>query len=260
MSAILSARDMRKAYRGVTALDGVSIAVEKGSITGLIGPNGSGKSTLFDCITGFQGRDGGAVQLDGRDISRLAPQRIARLGLKRTFQQLRFFPELTVRENLLLAAQSGPGFSYLAEIICTPAVKAHEVEMRARAAAILEEIRLVPQAEALAAGLSYGQKKLMELGMALMTSPHLLMLDEPMAGVNPTLVDGLKHELLRVRERGISLLIVEHNLKLVFEICDWIYVLDQGRLLAEGRPDAIAKDERVLQAYLGTRRTEAAVD
>lgn len=260
MTALLSARDMRKAYSGVTALDGASLEVAEGSITGLIGPNGSGKSTLFDCITGFQARDAGRVEFAGRDIGRLAPQRIARLGLRRTFQQLRVFPELTVRENLLTAAQSAPGFSYVAEILRTPAVRAHEAAARERAAAIIAEIKLERVADDYAAGLSYGQKKLMELGMALMTEPRLLMLDEPMAGVNPTLVDGLKHELLRVRERGIALLIVEHNLKLVFEICDWIYVLDQGRLLAAGKPDAIARDERVLQAYLGTRRAEAAVD
>ncbi len=260
MTALLSVRDMRKAYRGVTALDGVSIEVAPGSITGLIGPNGSGKSTLFDCITGFQARDAGTVEFEGRDIGRLAPQRIARLGVRRTFQQLRVFPELTVRENLLVAAQSAPGFSYLSEILRAPAVRAHEAAARERAAQIIGEIKLQKVADDYAASLSYGQKKLTELGMALMTEPRLLMLDEPMAGVNPTLVDGLKNELLRVRERGIALLIVEHNLKLVFEICDWIHVLDQGRLLAAGKPQDIAKDERVLQAYLGTRLAEARVD
>jgi ABC-type branched-subunit amino acid transport system ATPase component len=260
MSAVLEARDVRKAYRGVTALDGVSIRVAPGAITGLIGPNGSGKSTLFDCITGFQAKDGGSVLLQGGDISGLSPQKIARLGLRRTFQQLRFFPELTVRENLLAAAQSSGGFSYLAEIVRSSPVRAHEAGMRERAALILEEIKLAALADQLASGLSYGQKKLMELGMALMTTPSLLMLDEPMAGVNPTLVEGLKQELLKVRERGIALLIVEHNLKLVFEICDWIYVLDQGRLLAEGKPADIAVDERVLQAYLGARKTGAQID
>lgn len=260
MSVLLEARDMHKAYRGVTALDGVSIKVEAGSITGLIGPNGSGKSTLFDCITGFQSGDAGSVHFAGRSISGIAPQKIARIGLRRTFQQLRFFPELTVRENLLTAAQATPGFSYWAEILRFGAVRAHEAAMRDRAVRILDEIKLTPLAGQLAGGLSYGQKKLMELGMALMTDPRLLMLDEPMAGVNPTLVGGLKQELLKVRERGIALLIVEHNLKLVFEICDWIYVLDQGRLLAAGTPQEIASDERVMQAYLGTRRNGAAVD
>jgi ABC-type branched-subunit amino acid transport system ATPase component len=259
-SALLEVSGVSKAYRGVTALDAVSMRVERGSITGLIGPNGSGKSTLFDCITGFQAKDRGRVQLDGEDISALAPQAIARKGVRRTFQQLRFFPELTVFENLLVAAQSEPGFSFFSEIVGRSRVRAHEDAMRERAASLLEEIRLVPQAKALGASLSYGQKKLMELGMALMAQPRLLMVDEPMAGVNPTLIEGLKQELLKVRERGVALLIVEHNLKLVFEICDWIYVLDGGRLLAQGTPQEVAHDERVVQAYLGNRARESAID
>jgi branched-chain amino acid transport system ATP-binding protein len=253
-TAILLARDIRKAYQGVTALDGVSIEVPPDSITGLIGPNGSGKSTLFDCICGFQKRDAGRVALDGRDLGGLAPQAIARQGLRRTFQQLRVFPELSLRDNLLTAAQATPGFSYLSELLRSPSVRAHEQGMRERAAAVLEEIQLTRLAGAPAGGLSYGQKKLLELGMALMSEPKILLLDEPMAGVNPTLVEGLKEELLRVRKRGIALLIVEHNLKLVFEICDNIYALDQGRILAEGPPAAIAADERVIAAYMGAAR------
>lgn len=249
--ALLSARDIRKSYYGVTALDGVSITVPAGAIIGLIGPNGSGKSTLFDCICGFQKRDAGRVSLADRDLTGLAPQAIARLGLRRTFQQLRVFPELSLSDNLLTAAQSRPGFSYLSEILRTPRVRAHERSMRERADLILEEIQLTRLAAAPAGSLSYGQKKLLELGMALMSEPQVLLLDEPMAGVNPTLVESLKQELLRVRQRGISLLIVEHNLKLVFEICDHIYVLDQGRILAEGPPATVAADARVVAAYMG---------
>lgn len=251
MSAALSVRKVSKAYRGVAALDAVSLDVAPGSITGLIGPNGSGKSTLFDCITGFQPPDAGEVRLAGRDIGGLAPQRIARLGLRRTFQQLRVFPELTVRENLLTAAQSAPGHSLAAELLRTSAVRAHERAMRSRAQALLEEIALAPLAERPAGGLSYGQKKLVELGMALMNEPSVLLLDEPMAGVNPTLIEGLKAELLRVNRRGIALLLVEHNLKLVFEICTHVVVLDQGRVLAAGAPAEIAADPRVIDAYLG---------
>ena len=250
---VLSAHGIRKAYRGVVALDGVSISLPAGSITGLIGPNGSGKSTLFDCICGFQAKDAGEVALDGQNLQGLPPQRIARLGLRRTFQQLRVFPELTLRQNLLTAAQAAPGFSYLSELLRTPAVRAHERRMVERADAMLEEIQLTRLAGALAGGLSYGQKKLLELGMALMNEPKLLLLDEPMAGVNPTLVEGLKEELLRVNRRGIALLIVEHNLKLVFEISQSIYVLEQGRVLVHGSPDEVARDERVIEAYLGRR-------
>ena len=250
---VLSARSIGKAYRGVVALSGVSIDVAAGSITGLIGPNGSGKSTLFDCICGFQTRDAGHVALDGRDIGGMSAHQIARHGLRRTFQQLRVFPELSLLDNLLAAAQAAPAFSYASELLRLPKVRAHEKLMRERAVTILEEIQLTRLAAAMAGGLSYGQKKLLELGMALMSEPRILLLDEPMAGVNPALIEGLKEELLRVRQRGIALLIVEHNLKLVFEICDRIYVLDQGQMLAEGPPDVIAADARVIEAYTGTR-------
>ena len=253
MSTVLKASEIRKAYRGVIALDGVSIELPAGSITGLIGPNGSGKSTLFDCLCGFQTRDAGSVVFDGRDLAGLPPQRIARMGLRRTFQQLRVFPELTLRQNLLTAAQAAPGFSYLSELLRTPAVRAHERQMTERAEAMLDEIQLSRLATALAGGLSYGQKKLLELGMALMSDPKLLLLDEPMAGVNPTLVEGLKEALLRVNRRGVALLVVEHNLKLVFEISQRIYVLEQGRLLVHGTPQEVARDDRVIEAYLGRR-------
>lgn len=258
MTAILSASDIRKSYRGVTALDGVTIEVPAAGIVGLIGPNGSGKSTLFDCICGFQRRDGGQVLLEGRDLAGLSPQRIARGGLRRTFQQLRVFPELSLRDNLLTAAQSGPGFPFWSELLRLPGIRAHERQMRDRAQAVLADIGLTRLADAPAGGLSYGQKKLLELGMALMSEPKVLLLDEPMAGVNPALVESLKQELLGLRRRGIALLIVEHNLKLVFEICDHVYVLDQGAVLAAGTPAAIAADPRVSAAYLG-RRNPAAV-
>jgi ABC-type branched-subunit amino acid transport system ATPase component len=160
---------------------------------------------------------------------------------------------LSLRQNLLVAAQTGPNFSYLAEVFRSSAVRRHEAALMERTAILLDEIRLTRLAESAAGGLSYGQKKLLELAMALMSEPKLLLLDEPMAGVNPALIEDLKQELLGVNRRGVALLIVEHNLKLVFEITQHIYVLDQGRLLAEGAPDAIAQDERVIDAYLGRR-------
>jgi len=260
---LLRVDGVRKAYQGVTALDGVTLEVRAGTITGLIGPNGSGKSTLFDCISGFQRHDAGHVSLAAgagaaRVLDGLGAPAIARLGVRRTFQQLRVFPELTVRENLLTAAQSGPGFSIAAEVLRLPAVRRHERAMNERADALLDELAMTPKAHALAAELSYGQKKLVELGMALMGRPSLLLLDEPVAGVNPTLVEGLKARLLGFREQGTTLFVVEHNLQLVFEICDWIYVLDQGRLLAQGAPRDVADDPRVVAAYLGGRGARAA--
>ena len=252
MSALLRVANLTKRYGGVAALDDLSLQVRGGTITGLIGPNGSGKSTLFDCVSGFQRHERGAVWLrDELDLSGLAPVKIVRAGVRRTFQQLKVFPRLSVLDNLLTSAQSAAGYSAFEEALQLARTRRHERAMRERAVRLLEEIRLAPQADALAAALSYGQKKLLELGMALMTSPKLLLLDEPVAGVNPALVEALRSELLRMRERGVTLFVVEHNLKLVFDICDWIFVLDRGRLLTAGTPAEVAQDERVIEAYLG---------
>ena len=251
MSALLSVEGIVKRYRGVTALDGVSLEVKPGTITGLIGPNGSGKSTLFDCISGFQRADGGRVALQSAELTALRPVEVVRAGVRRTFQQLKVFPRLSVMDNLLAAAQSSSGYGAFAEALRLPKTRRHEAQMRERAVQLLEESNLAAHAAAPADGLSYGQKKLLELGMALMTDPKLLLLDEPVAGVNPTLIESLRAELLRMPKRGVTLFIVEHNLKLVFDTCDWIFVLDRGRLLSAGTPDAVSKDERVMQAYLG---------
>ncbi|HTO51037.1 MAG TPA: ABC transporter ATP-binding protein [Burkholderiales bacterium] len=263
MSAILRVEGIVKKYQGVTALDGVTFDVAGGSITGLIGPNGSGKTTLFDCISGFQRCDAGRAWLGpggpaAVELTSLPPVRVARAGVRRTFQQLKVFPNLSVRDNLLTAAQSGPGFSAFAEILRVARVRDHERGLQDRAARLLDEFALAPLADGPAAALSYGQKKLLELAMALMTDPQVLLLDEPVAGVNPTLIEALKRHLLRVRDRGVTLLIVEHNLKLVFDLCERIFVLDGGRLLTSGAPAEVAHDPRVLAAYLGAGAKSAA--
>jgi len=255
VTAVLRLEGLAKAYRGVVALDGVSLSVRRGSITGLIGPNGSGKSTLFDCVSGFQRQDAGRVWLSSggseRDISGLPPVKVVQAGVRRTFQQLRVFRDVTVVDNLLTAGQAGGEFSTLAEVMRSPAVREHENHLRQRAQAILRDIHLGPQMHARAGTLSYGQQKMLELGMALITEPALLLLDEPVAGVNPALVEELKTVLLGLRERGITLFIVEHNLKLIFEICDAVFVLDRGEIISSGDAAAVSRDERVLKAYLG---------
>jgi len=256
MSVVLCVEGVTKSYRGVVALDDVSLEIGRGKIVGLIGPNGSGKSTLFDCISGFQQPDRGTITLEAGDgrarpLGGGKPDRTARLGLRRTFQNPNVFPRLSVRANLLTAAQSGPGFPMLMQALRTPAVCAHERRIEAQARLLLANLALQDQADTAADGLSFGQKKLVELGMALMGEPRLLLLDEPIAGINPTLARELKLHLLRFRDRGVTLFIVEHNLALVFEICDHIYVLDRGRILAAGPPQDIANDPRVMAAYLG---------
>jgi ABC-type branched-subunit amino acid transport system ATPase component len=249
--SLLRVEALAKHYRRVVALDAVSLEVRPGTITGLIGPNGSGKSTLFDCISGFQRQDGGRVWLDEREISGMPAVKIVRAGVRRTFQQLKVFAGLSVLDNLLAAAQGAAGHAAIAEVLRFPATRRHERAMRDRAGQLLGELRLSAFADTPAASLSYGQKKLLELGMALMTDPRLLLLDEPVAGVNPAVIDELKKELQRMPGRGVTLFVVEHNLKLVFDICDWIFVLDRGRILAAGAPDQVAKDDRVIEAYLG---------
>lgn len=249
--SLLRVAGLAKHYRGVVALDAVSLEVRPGTITGLIGPNGSGKSTLFDCISGFQRHDAGRVWLGEREISGMPAVKIVRAGVRRTFQQLKVFAGLSVFDNLLAAAQGAAGHSAIAEVLRFPETRRHERAMRERARQVLAQLRLGESAEVPAAALSYGQKKLLELGMALMSDPRLLLLDEPVAGVNPAVIDDLKGELLRMPARGVTLFVVEHNLKLVFDICDWIFVLDRGRILAAGTPDEVARDDRVIEAYLG---------
>ena len=254
MTALLRIEGLTKRYRGVTALDGVSLDVLPGSITGLVGPNGSGKSTLFDCVTCFQRKDAGAVWFAEQSIGELGAHGIARLGVRRTFQQTRVFPELSVLQNLLTAAQSTPARSMLAELCRLPEIRAAERAAATEADRLLHEVGLADHARKPAGGLSYGQAKLVELAMSLMGGPRLVLLDEPVAGINPTLIEHIKQHLLAWRARGISFLLIEHNLRLVFDICDWVYVLDQGSLLTGGPPAAVAGDPRVIEAYLGSRK------
>ena len=228
---MLEVQDVVRTFGGVRAVDGATLAVERGSITGLIGPNGAGKSTLFNCISGFLRAQAGRVLLDGRRIDRRAPHRIARAGLVRTFQTPRTLARMTVLENVLLARDSR--------------MRAHE---------LLELVRLDGHADELAGTLSGGQRKLLDLVRALMAEPRLLLLDEPMAGVNPTIRVELLEHILGLREReGLTFLIVEHDLDFVMRASDRVIVMAEGRVISEGTPDEVRADERVVDAYLGTR-------
>jgi ABC-type branched-subunit amino acid transport system ATPase component len=258
MTPLLRVERLRKTYRGVVALDDVSLAVAPGSITGLVGPNGSGKTTLFDCVTGFQPKDAGAVWLGEQRIDALDAASIARAGLRRTFQQLRVFPALTVTENLLTAAQAHDGAGLARALLRTPAVRRADRAAAARAATLLDELGLAAQRDTPAAVLSYGQKKLVELAMAFMVEPRLVLLDEPVAGVNPTLIEAIKRHIRARRDHGITFFVIEHNLRLVFELCDEIIVLDRGAVLTRGDGAQVAHDPRVIAAYFGTRREPTA--
>jgi branched-chain amino acid transport system ATP-binding protein len=238
MSASLSVDGVVRTFGGLRAVDGASLVVEPGSITGLIGPNGAGKSTLFNCISGFLRPQSGRVLLDGRRIERRPAHRIARAGLVRTFQTPRTLTRMTVRENVLLARTR----------------RTSERDARARATELLELVRLEGHADELAGTLSGGQRKLLDLVRALMARPRILLLDEPMAGVAPALrVELLEHILaLRARDR-VTLLIVEHDLDFVMRACDRVVVMNDGRVIAHGSPEEVRRDERVVDAYLGAR-------
>ena len=239
-----------RAFGGVRAVDGASFDAEAGSITGLIGPNGAGKSTLFNCVSGFLRPQSGRVLLDGNRIDRNSPHRIARTGLVRTFQTPRALTRMTVLENVMLAAQRNGG-ERLGGSLASKA-RRRERDVRARASELLELVRLDGHAAALAGTLSGGQRKLLELARALMAEPRILLLDEPMAGVSPTLRVELLEHILALRERdGITLLIVEHDLDFVMRASDTVIVMNNGRVIMQGSPSEVRADERVVDAYLG---------
>ena len=256
MTALLEVRDVVHAFGGVRAVDGATLEVEAGSITGLIGPNGAGKSTLFNCVSGFLRPQSGQVLLDGRRIDGAKPHKIARAGLVRTFQTPRALTRMTVLENVVLAAPRNGG-ERLGGTLARSA-RRREREARSRAVELLELVRLDEYADTLAGTLSGGQRKLLDLVRALMAEPTILLLDEPMAGVSPALrVELLEHILaLRMRD-GVTLLIVEHDLDFVMRASDRVIVMNDGHVIAQGTPDDVRSDERVVDAYLGMHREVA---
>lgn len=242
MRALLEAEGLTKRFDGVVAVDECTFAVPEGSITALVGPNGSGKTTLFNLLTGYVRPDTGAIRFDGRPVARPDPTDLYRRGLTRTFQQARIFPQLTLVENMAAAVRR-PWWGALGRGI--------RAEERARALELLDEFRLLAHADELAERLSYGQKKLLEFATVLVGRPRLVLLDEPTAGVNPVLVDEIEERIRDLNARGITFLVVEHNMNLVMRLCDPVIVLDHGTKLAEGPPDDVRSDARVLEAYLG---------
>ena len=248
--------DVVRAFGGVRAVDGASLEVEAGSITGLIGPNGAGKSTLFNCISGFLRPQSGRVLLEGKRIDGRAPHRIAKAGLVRTFQTPRALTRMTVLENVMLAATRHGG-ERLAGSLAAGA-RRREREVKTRAAELLGLVRLDGHAPELAGTLSGGQRKLLELVRALMAQPRILLLDEPMAGVSPTLRVELLEHVLALRDRdGITLLIVEHDLDFVMRASDRVIVMNDGRVITQGSPSEVRADARVVDAYLGARHEVA---
>lgn len=238
-------------FGGIRAVDGVSLELGETPVTGLVGPNGSGKSTLFHLITGFYRLDGGTIHFAGRPIHKAKPHHISRMGLVRTFQQSRVLPFLTVRDNLLAAAPDQMGERLIPLFLRPGAVRRQESEARERAGGILDTLKLARLADQPAARLSYGQQKLLELGRVLMGTPKLVLLDEPTAGINPTLIRRIVEIIETLQGRGIRFFLVEHNMPLVSELCGRLLVMDAGRIIFDGTPEAAVQDPAVIAAYLG---------
>ena len=248
---ILRTDGIVKAFGGLRALDGCSLEVRKGSITGLIGPNGAGKSTLFNTIMGLHAPDAGTVFFDGERIDGEPPYRLVRRGLVKTFQIPRELRELTVLENLLISAKDVPGEAIVNLLLRPRLVADRERASQKSAEEILRFTGLYALRNEYAKNLSGGLKKLLELSRALMSDPSMILLDEPVAGVNPTLTLKILELVEQLRTRGKTFFLIEHDMEVVMNRCDWIIVLHQGRKLAEGVPAEIRGDDSVVQAYLG---------
>jgi branched-chain amino acid transport system ATP-binding protein/neutral amino acid transport system ATP-binding protein len=252
--ALLEVAGMTRSFYGVHALQGVDLRVEAHRIVGLIGPNGAGKTTLFNCISGVVPPDSGTVRFDGQDVTGWRPDRIAAAGLVRTFQVARGLPRLSVYENLLLYGGHQPGEAVTAALLRPAAARRRERELIDRAAAVARRLDLVRVLNDPAASLSGGQKKLLEIGRVLMAGPKLILLDEPVAGVNPTLAREIAGHLRGLVTDGLTILLIEHHMDTIAQLCDHVVVLAEGRNLAEGGFADLARDARVQEAYMGRGR------
>jgi len=248
---LLEAKGMFKNFGGVRAVNNAYINVPQGTITGLIGPNGAGKTTLFNLLANFIVPDRGEVIFNQEKIDHLSPHKIAQKGFIRTFQVARVLSRLSVLENMLLATQNQTGENFLKLWFQGQKIRQEERENREKAMTILESVGLSAKAKDFAGALSGGQRKLLEIARTLMTNPKLVLLDEPAAGVNPTLINQICEHILEWNKQGISFLIIEHNMDMIMSVCEHIWVLAEGTNLADGTPEEIKNNPEVLQAYLG---------
>ena len=245
MTFQIEVENVSKAFGGVQANRDISLSVPQGRITGLIGPNGSGKTTLFNSVVGYHPIDTGSIRFEGREISKLRVPQIARMGLLRTFQQTRIYSKMNCVENMLISVphRTGGWSTMFGEF---------PPELTEKAEHLLEFVGLYSKRRLISGDLSFGQQKLLEFAMALMNEPKTLLLDEPTAGINPTLINGLIDRLKRANEEfGITLFVIEHNMRVIMNLAERIYCLAHGELLAEGTPEEIRNDQRVVDAYLG---------
>ena len=258
MASILKISNLSKLFDGIQALNRVSLDLARGKISAVIGPNGAGKTTLFNLLTGFLTPDEGEVSLGGKIIRDMRPHKLALLGIGRTFQNVRLFPQMTVLDNLLLAMKYPKGVSLWAALARPQIIQAEEHANRARALELLELFKLADKAGELAENLSAGQSKLVEFARLLALNAEILLLDEPMAGLYPEMIETLKKTMQALTAQGKTILFIEHNINVVMDISDHIVVLNHGQKIAQGSPQEIRKNEKVLEAYLGKRQDASA--
>jgi branched-chain amino acid transport system ATP-binding protein len=247
---ILVADDVRRRFQGITAVDVDHLEIQRGVVTALIGPNGAGKTTLFNLLTGFDKPNTGRWTFDGQDLDGMPAHKVARLGMVRTFQLTRSLAVMSVLDNMKLGAKDQRGESFWRGLV-PPLWSAQEREVEARADELLERFRLGHMREHFAGELSGGQRKLLEMARALMAAPRMVMLDEPMAGVNPALRQSLLGHIRELRESGMTVMFVEHDMDVVHDISDWVVVMAEGQIIAEGRPSEVGSNPEVIDAYLG---------